>query len=110
MIAPNRRALLPSSRACSPVYLTSRVWPRAPRESRRPPAKTARIVIAADSTSTSNLPEEQHQGPTCSSTRTLLVAVDESAASKRAVIFAVDHLYRPGGAFEEARAIIPVVF
>ena len=76
-----------------PIHCSiAKLRPSTPRESRGPPNR----VVAHSSTSNSE-DELHHQGPTCSSTRTLLVAVDESAASKRAGIFALDHIYRPGG-------------
>ena len=90
-----------SARAClSPCSTPTRARSVAPRESRRPPPSNARVnVVAAVSVAVvaAATSSNEHQGPTCSSSRTLLVAVDESAASKRAVIFALDHMYRPGG-------------
>jgi len=100
MIALNHRTLIPSAIACLPLYPTTHLRPSAPRRESRGPPKMSRVAVAAAASSPSTSSDDLrhlHQGPTCSSTRTLLVAVDESSASKRAVIFALDHIYRPGG-------------
>lgn len=98
MIALNHRTRIPAARACLPLYPTANLRPSAPRRESRGPPKMSRVAVAAAASSPSSDDlRHLHQGPTCSSTRTLLVAVDESSASKRAVIFALDHIYRPGG-------------